>query len=412
VNQVGASGEWAGERGRDRLAVFARSLEAEVHELRAQLVAHQRALVAAHRMMTLGRLLSDVAHDVANPLTTLVARSAMIRVTSTTLEDAQRHATIIEEQGQRASRSMRTVSAFGQGGEPGHVPLDLNEVVRAVIELQRHQLAGSNITVAAQLERGLPHISGEVHELQHVVLNLVLNAYEAIEATRMGGAVSVSTHADEQTVWVSVRDDGPGMPPEIADRAFQPFFTTKDERLGLGLGIARELALAHGGDIAMQSVQGAGTIVTLTVPRPVAAPPAADEGLAKHAAVASRRPLLVVDDESEVGELLSDILRTRGYETQYVASPRAALELIRDRDFQGVLMDLRMPEMSGTELWRELQRERPALALKTIFMTGDYASLDTVAMMGATERPWLTKPFRSDELDQALASLDPMAKGD
>jgi CheY-like chemotaxis protein/anti-sigma regulatory factor (Ser/Thr protein kinase) len=360
-------------------------------------------------MMTLGRLLSDVAHDVSNPLTTLVARSAMIRMTST-LEDAQRHATIIEQQGQRAARSMRTLSVFGRGGEPGRVPLDLNEVVRAVIELQRHQLAGSNITVAAELEPGLPHISGEEQQLQHVVLNLVLNAYEAIEATRAGGAVIVSTHADENAVWVSVRDDGPGMPPEIAGRAFQPFFTTKDERLGLGLGIARELALAHGGDIAVQSVQGAGTIVTLTLPRPVAAPAAADEGLAKQAAVASRRPLLVVDDESEVGELLSDILRTRGYQTQYVASPRAALELIRDRDFQGVLMDIRMPEMSGTELWRELQRERPALALKTIFMTGDYASPDTVAMVGATQRPLLSKPFRSDELDLALASLNPMVK--
>ena len=410
VNQVGASGEWAGEPGRDRLAVFARSLEAEVRELRAQLAAQQRALVASHRMMTLGRLLSDVAHDVANPLTTLVARSAMIRMTST-LEDAQRHATIIEEQGQRAARSMRTVSVFGQGGEPGRVPLDLNEMVRAVIELQRPQLAGTNITVAAELERGLPHISGEEQQLQHVILNLVLNAYEAIEATGQGGAVTVSTHADENMLWVSVRDDGPGMPPEVADRAFQPFFTTKDERLGLGLGIARELAMAHGGDIAVQSVQGAGTIVTLTLPRPVATPPAEHEGLAKQAAVTSGRPLLVVDDESEVGELLSDLLRTRGYETQYVASPRAALELIRDRDFQGVLMDLRMPEMSGTELWRELQRERPALALKTIFMTGDYANLDTVAMMSATERPVLSKPFRSDELDLALASLNPMAKG-
>ncbi|HEV8531188.1 MAG TPA: ATP-binding protein [Methylomirabilota bacterium] len=412
MNQVGASGEWAGEPGRDKLAVFTRSLEAEVRELRAKLAAQQRTLVTAHRMMTLGRLLSDVAHDVSNPLTTLVARSAMIRMTSSTLEDAQRHAAIIEEQGQRAARSMRTVSGFGLGGEPGRAPLDLNEVVHAVIELQRHQLAGSNITVTAELERGLPHISGEEQQLQHVVLNLVLNAYEAIEATREGGAVTVSTHADEGTVWVSVRDNGPGMPPEVADRAFQSFFTTKDERLGLGLGIARELALAHGGDIAVQSVQGAGTIVTLTLPRPVAPPPAAHAGLAEHAAVASRRPLLVVDDESEVGELLSDILRTRGYETQYVASPRAALELIRDRDFQGVLMDLRMPEMSGTELWRELQRERPALALKTIFMTGDYASLDTVAMLSGTERPLLSKPFRSDELDLALASLDSMAKGD
>jgi CheY-like chemotaxis protein len=396
VNQVGESGEWSGEPRRDRLALFARSLEAE-----------QRALVACHRMMMLGRLLSDVAHEVSNPLTTLVARSAMIRMSST-LADAHRHAGIIEEQGQRAARSMRTLSVFGQHHEPGRVLIDLNEVVSVALELQRHQLAGSNITVAVEIEPGLPHVSGEEQELQQVVLNLVLNAFEAIAAARPRGAITVSTHADEERVWVSIRDDGPGMPPEVADRAFQPFFTTKEERLGLGLGIARELAIAHGGDIAAHSVEGVGTIVTLTLPRPVAASPAQSADAAPEGAPAAR--LLVVDDESDVGELLSDILRTRGYETQYVASPKAALELMRDRDFQGVLMDLRMPEMSGTELWRELQRERPALALKTIFMTGDYASPDTAAMVGATERPFLSKPFRPDELDLALASLNRSAK--
>jgi len=404
VNQVGESGEWSGE---PRLALFARSLEAEVRDLRAQLAAEQRALVACHRMMMLGRLLSDVAHEVSNPLTTLVARSAMIRMSST-LEDAHRHAGIIEQQGQRAARSMRALSIFGQRHEPGRVLIDLNEVVRAALELERHQLAGSNITVAAELEPGLPHVSGEEQELQQIVLNLVLNAFEAIAATRPGGAITVSTHADEEKVWVSIRDDGPGMPPEVADRAFQPFFTTKEERLGLGLGIARELAIAHGGDIAAHSVEGVGTIVTLTLPRPVAASPAVSQSAAPEGAPAAR--LLVVDDERDVGELLSDILRTRGYETQYVASPKAALELMRDRDFQGILMDLRMPEMSGTELWRELQRERPALALKTIFMTGDYASPDTAAMVRATERPFLSKPFRPDELDLALATLNRSTK--
>jgi len=404
VNQVGESGEWSGE---PRLSLFARSLEAEVRDLRAQLAAEQRALVACHRMMMLGRLLSDVAHEVSNPLTTLVARSAMIRMSST-LEDAHRHAGIIEQQGQRAARSMRALSIFGQRHEPGRVLIDLNEVVRAALELERHQLAGSNITVAAELEPGLPHVSGEEQELQQIVLNLVLNAFEAIAATRPGGAIATSTHADEEKVWVSIRDDGPGMPPEVADRAFQPFFTTKEERLGLGLGIARELAIAHGGDIAAHSVEGVGTIVTLTLPRPVAASPAVSESAAPEGAPAAR--LLVVDDERDVGELLSDILRTRGYETQYVASPKAALELMRDRDFQGILMDLRMPEMSGTELWRELQRERPALALKTIFMTGDYASPDTAAMVGATERPFLSKPFRPDELDLALATLNRSTK--
>src|SRR5262249_36498493 len=161
---------------------------------------------------------------------------------------------------------------------------------------------------------------------------------------------TVSTHADEDKVWVAVRDDGPGMSLDVADRAFQTFFTTKNDRLGLGLGIARDLALAHGGGLAPHSGGGVGRVASLCVPRAGGAP--AEAAVHEPAPAA---PLLVVDDESDVGEVLSDILRSRGYETQYVASPRAALELMRDHDFQGVLMDLRMPEMSGTELWHELQ---------------------------------------------------------
>jgi signal transduction histidine kinase/CheY-like chemotaxis protein len=389
---------------RDTLLSVARSLEAEVRDLRTRLAAQQTALLRRDRLMMLGRLLAGIAHELANPLTALVARSAMVRMTSS-LEDAQRHARLIEEQAQRAARIMRTVSTFARHHEPDRAPLDLNGAVRLILDLQGYQLATGNVTVVSDLQPELPEVVGDLQELEQVVLHVVLNAQDAIEGARGRGTLTIRTYADAARVWLSIRDDGPGMTTEVAGRLFEPFFTTKgEESAGSGLVMARQIVAGHGGELAVDTVEGEGTTVTIALPRLAAVAPTIDTH-APGVAVPHRGSLLVVDDESEVGELLADLLQMRGYETEYVASPGAALARIRTHDFQGVLMDLRMPEMSGTELWRELQRERPALALKTIFMTGDYASPETAAMVGATAQPYLTKPFHAAELDLALATL-------
>jgi two-component system NtrC family sensor kinase len=380
--------------------------ESEARQLRRQLVIAQRTVARNEKLQALGQLIAGVAHEMANPLTAVVACASLIG-TAKTLEDARRHAATIDEQGQRATQIVQTLSVFARGRRATRRPVSLNDVAHAVIDLRRDQLAAGRVEVIEALDPELPLVEGDPYELERVVQNLVSNAHDAMVNAHGRGHLTVRTCATGDTVRLAVVDDGPGIPRARLAHIFEAFFTTKGERgSGLGLAIARELVTNHQGSISVESRPGTGTSMTVALPR---LPPAGSVSLTGGMAAEGRRAaatILIVDDEPEFGHFLTDLLGRRGYETHYVDSAAAALERLRDHEFDIILTDLRMPEMSGEDLWRELQRERPALARRTVFMTGHYATLETAAIVDAIEQPCLTKPFRTAELDELLASLE------
>jgi len=267
-------------------------------------------------------------------------------------------------------------------------------------------LAASDIEVVEALEAALPPVEADPYELEQVVLNLVTNAQYAMVSAHRRGRLVLRTRSTDDVVRLEVEDDGPGIPRAEIPKVFEPFYTTKGEHgTGLGLAIARDITLSHRGRIWAASDEGAGTTMTVELPRlrgAASATPVAplDDVAAPHGTI------LIVDDEPEFGQLLSDLLRQRGYDTEYVESAAAALGRVHERDFHIILTDLRMPKMSGKDLWQTLLRERPALARRTVFMTGYYAARETAAMVDAIDQPCLTKPFRAAELDELLAHLD------
>jgi CheY-like chemotaxis protein len=395
--------------GQDERAAPARSLEIEARYLNARLDARRQTRPPDRMLTTLGRLVPGVAHELANPLTALVIRSGMARM-ATSLDDARHHIALLEEQAQRAAKILKNLCAFACPRQSGRVPVDLNQVVRTALELYGYQLAATRISVVLDLMPDLPDVEGDQFQLEQVVVNLVLNAEEAMAHSRAPGTLTIHTEADPERVRLSVRNDGPGMSSETASGTVELFLAPPGhEDTGLGLLIVRDVVTDHGGQVAVDTREGTGTTVTVTLPRPPSVRPGPSDTSHAEGAAIGRGSLLVVDDEPDVGELLSDLLRVKGYEAEYVASSTAALDRLRARDFQGVLMDLRMPVMSGTELWQVLQRERPALALKTIFMTGDQARGETAAFLDASAQPCLPKPFRPADLDAALAQIDAAA---
>jgi CheY-like chemotaxis protein len=220
------------------------------------------------------------------------------------------------------------------------------------------------------------------------------------------GRLTVRTRSTDEVVRLVVEDDGPGISPPEISRIFEAFYTTKGENgTGLGLAIARDLINRHRGRIWATSDESPGTIMTIELPRLGDRPSVLVENTTGNVS-AAQRTILVVDDEPEFGKLLAELLRRRGYETEYVESAAAALLRLQERDFDMVLTDLRMPKMSGEDLWQTLRRERPALAKRTVFMTGYYAARETAAIVEAMAQPCLTKPFRASELDELLASLE------
>jgi two-component system NtrC family sensor kinase len=382
-----------------------KALETEVRQLRRQLGTSERALVRSEKLQALGQLISGVAHELANPLTAIVA-CASFAGSAKTLEDARRHAATVEEQGQRATRIVQTLSAFARRRAGTRGAVGLNDVVRAVVDHHGARLTGSNVELLVDLEQDLPAVEGDPYELEQVVLNLVVNAHYAMAHAHGRGRLTVRTHSTAAVVRLVVEDDGPGIPPALMARIFEAFYTTKGEHgTGLGLAISRELIHRHHGRIWATSREGAGTTMTIELPRPGDPTASAVAEVTAASLAAGERTILVVDDEPEFGELLAELLRRRGYQTEYVESAAAALLRLQERDFDVILTDLRMPSMSGEDLWHTLRRERPALARRTVFMTGYYAARETAAIVEAIEQPCLTKPFRASELDELLASL-------
>jgi histidine kinase/DNA gyrase B/HSP90-like ATPase/response regulator receiver domain-containing protein len=255
------------------------------------------------------------------------------------------------------TRIVRNLSAFARRQSGQRSIFSLTDVVRAVLELHGHQLAAGG----DQRRGGRPvRDRAGAPQPRHERALRVVNA-------GCGERLTIRTRVTATAVHLAVSDDGPGIPADVLPHVFEPFFTTKGEDgSGLGLAIAHDIITRHGGRIRAESAPGAGTIILIELPRlrpgEPAAPPARPT-LARSDA--PRGPVLVVDDEPEVGELIADLLRSRGFDCEYVRSASAALERVRARAFIGVITDVRMPDMSGEDLWRVLRAERPELAQRT-----------------------------------------------
>lgn len=391
-----------GDAGPERVA----RLEAEIETLRARLARSERALTHSEKLMALGQLISGVAHELANPLTAVIARASLIGAAKT-LEDARRHASIIEEQGQRATTIVRNLSSFVRRRGPERSAFTLAGVVRTVVELHGYQLQASNVRLVSDIREDLPPVDGDAHQMEQVLLNLVMNAQYAMVRASGGGQLTIRTLAVEGSVRLVVEDDGPGIPDDRLEQVFEPFFSTKgEEGTGLGLAISRDIVAAHRGRIWAEAREDRGARIVVELPARGTRSGAASRAPAPAPARRDRGRFLVVDDETDLGQLITDVLRRRGYQAEHAGSASAALARIREEHFDGILTDIRMPTMTGDELWRLLERERPELARRTIFMTGHYAATEVARALEETGRPCLTKPFQFTELDAMLATLD------
>jgi CheY-like chemotaxis protein len=205
-------------------------------------------------------------------------------------------------------------------------------------------------------------------------------------------------------VVLRVADTGPGIPAEVQPRIFEPFFTTKPpaQGTGLGLSICQGIIEGHGGSIRVESPPGEGAVFVIELP--VEAPPVAERaGRAAEALPSVRgRTILVVDDEPEIAAVLAEMLSTDGHEVETAANGRIALARLRERTYDLILSDLRMPDLDGAGLYRELERERPELLSRLIFLTGDELGGETTEFLQRTGAQALAKPFDADDVRRVV----------
>jgi two-component system NtrC family sensor kinase len=364
----------------------------------------QRRLMQSAKLAAIGELVAGVAHELNNPLT-------VVKTTATLLEaelggEAAADARAIREHADRAARIVRGLLHFARQTPHERLPTDLNLVVGRVCLFREDGLRAQHVALETRFAPDLPLTLADGPQLEQVVLNLVNNAEQAIVSGPGRGKVRVTTEAGEGVLRFRVEDDGPGIPEEVRARIFDPFFTTRavGEGTGLGLAVSHGIVAEHGGSITVRSEPGGGAAFTVELPL-VAAP---EEGAAPPPSPAgaevppSPRRVLVVDDEPGLRRIVRRYLETRGHQVDEAASGAEALERIAAAAYDAVLLDLKMPEMPGDELFRVLRERHPETAARVVFATGDVISPARKAFLDGSGRPAFEKPFDLGEVARAM----------
>ncbi len=379
-----------------------RAAEAELSRQREML--HQ-----SEKLSALGELLAGVSHELNNPLSVLVGQALMLSEAATDEQTAAR-AEKIGKAADRCARIVKTFLAMARQEPRDTMPVDLNEVIEDAIEVMSYSLRTADIEHALELAEALPPVQGDPDQLRQVLINLVVNAQHALEEVDGERKLQIATTYRERDnhVELQVRDTGPGIAPEIRGRIFEPLYTTKEIGTGTGIGLAlcHRVVEAHGGSIAVDSRPGEGAVFSIRLPcAEQAAAGQRDKGGRPAEAAAIR--ILVVDDEEEVGQVISEVLELDGHTVEVAASGQAALEKIKRRRYDVILSDLRMPGMDGPSFYRALSETRPELIESLAFITGDTLSPRVRDFLEGSERPYLEKPIVPRDIRDLVERLRP-----
>ncbi len=369
---------------------------------------HQQ-LLQAEKLAALGRTISGVAHELNNPLATILTSAERLALRPLEGEVRQAVTTILGE-AERAARIVRSLLTFARKRHTTRTMVDVNRVVRDTLALRAYEQRLANVTAIDALAAGLPPVFADPHQLQQVLLNLVINAEQAMVSAHGRGTLVMRSWQppDRDIVVIEVNDDGPGLPDETLARVFDPFFTTKGagEGTGLGLTVAYAIVEDHGGGLRATAQDGGGASffvelpaaaarARLPIPRPAPEP--------RNAGGGAR--VLLADDEPKLAEAVAAALTEEGFVVERAADGQAAIELTRAQPFDLVICDLRMPRLDGPAFYRALAASLPGLAARVIFVTGDVAGTDAERFLEESGCRWLTKPFRLADLLRAAREV-------
>jgi DNA-binding response OmpR family regulator/two-component sensor histidine kinase len=388
------------QRVKDRVA----DLEAANLQLKHEIEQRQRAetaLVQSQKMEAIGQLTGGLAHDFNNLLTAVVGNLDLIRVRATDPRIAH-HADHAFMAAQRGAKLTAQLLAFSRTQKLATVAVDLNGLIYGMSELL-NQTLGAEITVETNLSPGLAAALADANQLELAILNLSINARDAMPG---GGTLTISTledPADKERVIVCVADTGTGMPPEVVARAFDPFFTTKEPGKGTGLGLSQVYGIVRqiGGDVTIDTAIGKGTRISIALP--VASTAAKNEYTVLGDTTRGSEAILIVDDDPDVRQIMVGVLSDLGYRVKEAGNGEAALDILRDYRPDLLVLDFGMPGTNGAEVAAGARQQNEGIRILFVSGYSDSSAIEKSVGKAAL----LHKPFRPAEFAAAVrSSLD------
>lgn len=388
----------------------------------AEIVRQREALHQKEKLAALGSLLAGVAHELNNPLAIVIGQSMLLREKLangvpglTQAEDLAQRTVKIENAANRCARIVRSFLDMARQRKTERQAAFLAQLVKDALDLLSYNLRSAGVIVETDLPETLPPLWIDSDQIHQVIVNLVVNAHQALEAKSNGDRrirIAAENQPGAEMVRLSISDNGPGIPPNIRSRIFDPYFTTKPQGIGTGIGLAvsRGFIEAHGGSLDIDD-RPAGDGACFIIRLPLGSTPHSD-GIGLHQEIkviptAAKRQLLVIDDEVEIAELLSDMAEQLGFGVVAAHSGQAAKARLQQDDLtlDAILCDIHMPGGDGPAFYEWLRTAHPALSTRIGFITGDTLGPAAGRFLARAGCPVIEKPFTPEDIRRVLVSL-------
>ena len=364
-------------------------------------------LTEASRLLSVGELASGVAHEINNPLTVIKLSSEALKE-SNLPESAVHDLEIISNQTERIADIVGEMGFLSRRSPMIISNISATEFLERCLALKKHDFRINNISVASQVQTGLQEINIDERLMTQVMVNIFTNAEQACNSANGRGHISVTVRKSEGLIKFAISDDGPGIPSEILSQVFDPFFTTKDKAggTGLGLSVSYSIVAQLGGNLWAESNGVSGTTFHIDIPAAshdqvdALAEPLSRGDQASQTQRAGR--ILVVDDEPDLRRILVRVLEGDSYIVDQATEGEEAWDMLKEQEYDCILLDLRMAGISGQELFQRISSSDSSQAEKVVFLTGDGGNPSTNMFLESLHNTVLEKPVSIDQLKRTL----------
>jgi CheY-like chemotaxis protein len=352
---------------------------------------------------------AGIAHEINNPLTGVIGFSDML-LERDLPQDMKEQVEIIASGSRRVADIVKRLLTFARQHKPAKAMVNINELIENTLNMRNYVLKTFNIDVNIQYDKNIPLINIDPGQIQQVFLNLIINSEYSMKKSGKPGKLIITTEQIGDKIRISFSDNGLGISQDNIKRLFQPFFTTKPvgEGTGLGLSLSRSIITEHGGTIYVESELNKGA--TFIVELPVTQDYKRDNSIESSTLLqvkenAIKTNILVVDDEPTVRQFAKSTLNTSNYNVDITGNPYEAIQKIAANNYDLVIIDIRMPGMSGQELFERIINDKPYMSKKILFTTGDSANSEVKDFFQKYNLHSIGKPFDRRALESKIREV-------
>jgi len=366
----------------------------------------QDELIQLEKLSGLGELISCVAHELNNPLTSVIGYAQLLKGSKEVSEEIKEDLERLHDEAMRTSCVVQKFLAFARKRKSEKSYVNFNEILRSTIALKSYNSKINNVDIVEDFQADLPSTMADSQQLQQVFLNLLTNAEYAMKEAHGHGRLEIQTRFDleRSLIRISFKDDGFGISEENLSKVFEPFFTTKKTGTGLGLSVSYRIVQEHGGTISVKSRLGEGTTFTVELPiidleEKIVKPEEKEEEER-----ISGKKVLVIDDELAILNLVRNILEKEGVEVEIVSNGESALNKLKKRIYDLIIIDLKMPGLDGISLYQEIVKRNLKLSNRILFFTGDTSS-ETIKFFEEIQADYIYKPFDNADFFKSVKRI-------